>query len=79
MPADDRTPTGAGTPTDAGDAGPARAPRRRHRRVVRPATNEEAADPDGQTSDDTAAAWGERDEGSDRDGWLREQRPPHWG
>jgi hypothetical protein len=32
-----------------------------------------------QTADDTDAGWGERPEGADRDRWLMEQRPPHWG
>lgn len=58
---------------------PSPTPRRRHRRVIRPATNEQAAPVEGQSSDDTAEAWGERHEGGSRDQWLREQRPPHWG
>jgi hypothetical protein len=34
-----------------------------------------------QTRDDTDQGWGEpqRDEESDRERWLREQRPPHHG
>lgn len=28
-------------------------------------------------SEDDPRAWGEK--GEDRDDWLREQRPPHWG
>ena len=62
----------------SGPPDPTRA-RRRHRRVTRAATNADADPAEGQTNDDIGAAWGEGDEGSDRDRWLREQRPPHWG
>lgn len=65
---------------------------RRHRRVVRPATNlDPARDPaaereeweepgvqPGQTVDDTDAGWAERPAGRQHDRWLHEQRPPHW-
>ena len=65
-----------GLPPEA--AAPARK-RRRNRRVVRAATSEDSGRAEGQSSDDTATDWGERDESPDRDRWLREQRPPHWG
>ena len=71
-------PEGPADPTDATEASPPR-PRRKHRRVTRPATNQEAEPAQGQSSDDTATAWGESDEDLDRARWLREQRPPHWG
>lgn len=49
---------------------------RKHHRVVAPATNPCADD-----SEDTVARTG-REPGapdeSDRDAWIRAQRPPHW-
>jgi hypothetical protein len=30
-----------------------------------------------QAAEDDPRAWGDRDE--DRDAWLHDQRPPHWG
>lgn len=32
----------------------------------------------GSTRDDTDEGWGEREPSSERDEWLREERPPHW-
>ena len=69
-----------GKAADASGAGePGRRSRRPHRRVTRPATNEDAAPAEGQTGDDLPSAWGEGEVGPSRDEWLAEQRPPHWG
>jgi hypothetical protein len=59
---------------------------RRPRRARRPADGPPPAGsppPTGtaldQTADDTDRAWGEGAEDRERDRWLQEQRPPHWG
>jgi hypothetical protein len=55
---------------EAPDAGQERLRPRRAKRSESPTLPTKAAEDDPQ-------AWGDRDE--DRDAWLREQRPPHWG
>lgn len=66
--------------------------RRKHRRVIRPATGGRATptDPDNadqraattqttqQTRDDTDEGWGDGAVDPAHDRWLQEQRPPHW-
>jgi hypothetical protein len=52
--------------------------------VIAPATSEQPDAPmldvpTVQTKDDTDAGWGESQDESAHDRWLREQRPPHWG
>ena len=32
-----------------------------------------------KAAEDDPRAWGDSDSEGDRDAWLREQRPPHWG
>lgn len=53
-------------------------PRRRHRRVIRPATNADTKASEGQSQDDLPEPGEPREDGPDRDQWLRAQRPPHW-
>lgn len=61
----------------AEDRAPARR-RRGHRRVSAPGTAAAAAPGlDLKAAEDEPASWGDRAE--DRDSWLKEQRPPHWG
>lgn len=45
-------------------------------RVIRPSGAKSRLD---QTKDDTDEGWGDWREAEDRDRWLEEQRPPHWG
>jgi hypothetical protein len=57
---------------------------RKAKRVIAPATSEQPDAPmldvpTVQTKDDTDAGWGESQDESAHDRWLREQRPPHWG
>lgn len=55
--------------------------KRKRRRVFRKGTGSapEATGQFGPTSDDTDSGWGERPaDGSTRDRWLEEQRPPHY-
>ena len=74
---------GAGIGDDAPetDGGGSRAP---GEVAAKPPAEERSASPvpprrvPDQTRDDTDAGWGEHDEGSARDRWLQEQRPPHW-
>jgi DNA polymerase III delta prime subunit len=61
-----------------------RARGRKAKRVIAPATSEQPDAPTldlpaQQTEDDTDRGWGERQDESAHDRWLREQRPPHWG
>jgi hypothetical protein len=48
--------------------------------IVRPNRSDAdgPADATAQTTDDTAAGWGERTDEPSHEQWLREQRPPHW-
>lgn len=32
-----------------------------------------------KAAEDDPRAWGDAESDPDRDAWLREQRPPHWG
>lgn len=32
-----------------------------------------------KAAEDDPRAWGDAESDADRDAWLREQRPPHWG
>ena len=57
---------------------------RKGKRVIAPATSDQPDAPTldlpaQQTKDDTDAGWGEGQDESAHDRWLREQRPPHWG
>jgi hypothetical protein len=32
-----------------------------------------------RAAEDDPRSWGDRESNDERDQWLREQRPPHWG
>jgi very-short-patch-repair endonuclease len=71
---------GADIEPPSAEAQPAPKARRKRRRVFRKGTAaaDETPSP-GSTLDDTDAGWGEgAAEGSARDRWLEEQRPPHY-
>ena len=74
--------TEAPSETEASDgtAAPDGKKKKRRRRAVRRGTSDAdgPADATAQTTDDTAAGWGERTDEPSHEQWLREQRPPHW-
>ena len=71
----------ASTDTSDGTAAPdEKKKKKKRRRAVRRGTSDAdgPADATDQTTDDTAAGWGERTDDPSHEQWLREQRPPHW-